>query len=178
MKSKLINAANALSVIRILLIPLIVFFEFKQFVLIAFIFIMLTALLDILDGHLARILNTESSLGAVLDISADFCVITGVLIVLAVKGIIPYYSLLFVFLCFATFCCYSIITHRISKSHFGKFAGSVCFGGVILIYLLRVIGEQIALPIIEVIILFISAYLLISTAETFSHIIKQFRQNK
>jgi len=80
---------NLLSLIRILLIIPIIYFilisEYK-FALIVFV---ISALTDLLDGWLARHLNCESAMGAILDPLADKILLMSVFFSLCYLGFIP-----------------------------------------------------------------------------------------
>lgn len=65
------NIPNALTLLRLLLIPVFLFASFQSFFLAAFIVFVAAAVTDIFDGMIARRLNQRSRLGAILDPAAD-----------------------------------------------------------------------------------------------------------
>ena len=68
--NKIITIPNVLSMLRILLIPAIVYYLNFECVL-AFGFLLLSGITDVLDGWIARKFNMTSDLGIVLDPVAD-----------------------------------------------------------------------------------------------------------
>lgn len=67
----MLNIPNALTLLRLLLIPVFLFASVKGFFLAAFIIFVSAAVTDIFDGMIARRLNQRSRLGAILDPAAD-----------------------------------------------------------------------------------------------------------
>ncbi|MCF7885710.1 MAG: signal recognition particle-docking protein FtsY [Candidatus Marinimicrobia bacterium] len=93
---KVVTASNIISLIRALLAIPIIYFLNKDMGGIAFIFIVICAISDLLDGWLARISNQITALGKVIDPIADKIVMNSVLLflVLAENGNLIYYFLL------------------------------------------------------------------------------------
>ena len=79
---KIITIPNALSVFRIAIIPAIVYYINKQYQL-AFFYLLLSGVTDVLDGWIARKFHMTSDLGIVLDPVADKLTQGCVLIALA-----------------------------------------------------------------------------------------------
>jgi cardiolipin synthase len=67
----MLNIPNALTLLRLLLIPVFLFASFHAWFLTAFILFVTAALTDIFDGMIARRLNQRSRIGAILDPVAD-----------------------------------------------------------------------------------------------------------
>ncbi|HEY6843795.1 MAG TPA: CDP-alcohol phosphatidyltransferase family protein [Thermoanaerobaculia bacterium] len=67
----MLNIPNALTLLRLLLIPVFLVASVKGYLLVAFIFFVTAAVTDIFDGMIARRLNQKSRLGAILDPAAD-----------------------------------------------------------------------------------------------------------
>ena len=93
MSQSLVNTPNALTVLRIILIPvfIVVYYlpEFSlQHILVTAIFIF-AAVTDWFDGYLARKFNMESNFGAFLDPVADKLLVSSALIMMASLGWIP-----------------------------------------------------------------------------------------
>ncbi len=70
---------NALSIVRLILIPLVVWFFWYEYFLTAFAVVMLAIITDSLDGALARARNQQSRLGQIIDPLADKILMTVVL---------------------------------------------------------------------------------------------------
>jgi len=66
-----LNIPNALTLLRLLLIPIFLFASFRGFFLAAFVLFVTAAVTDIFDGLIARKLNQRSRIGAILDPAAD-----------------------------------------------------------------------------------------------------------
>ena len=79
---KIITIPNALSVFRIAIIPAIVYYINKQYQL-AFFYLLLSGVTDVLDGWIARKFHMTSDLGIVLDPVADKLTQGSILIALA-----------------------------------------------------------------------------------------------
>jgi cardiolipin synthase len=70
-KSDFFLIPNLLTVLRFLTYPFIYYFLKKEELFLAFVFIVIAALTDVLDGLLARKLNQASDLGKILDPFVD-----------------------------------------------------------------------------------------------------------
>jgi len=83
------NLANLISVGRLFLVPVFLWLLVTDQFLIAFLVLMFASFTDWLDGFVARRLNQITSLGKVLDPSADRLFIFATLIGLTVHEIVP-----------------------------------------------------------------------------------------
>lgn len=84
---------NILTIIRFLLIPpIVITIAYEEFIL-ALIFLILSAITDVLDGTIARRFNFVTDFGKLVDPLADKATQTAILITLAVKEIIPFWIL-------------------------------------------------------------------------------------
>ncbi len=83
------NWPNAISLIRILLIPLFIYAILQGNYLEASVVFLLAAVSDALDGLVARLTRTQSRLGTILDPLADKLLLTAAYVVLGVKGVLP-----------------------------------------------------------------------------------------
>lgn len=73
MTKSVVNIPNALSALRLLLVPLLLWLAWQQYPGIFLGLLAVSLSTDCLDGFLARRLNQTSSLGAKLDTWGDFC---------------------------------------------------------------------------------------------------------
>ena len=80
--NEIISIPNVLSVIRIALIPFIVVFKVKSKELASSLFIILSALTDVVDGYIARRFNMTTSLGKALDPIADKLTLLSIIVCL------------------------------------------------------------------------------------------------
>lgn len=91
------HVPNILTIIRFLLIPFIVLAILQQNYLLAFIFLTISGITDILDGTIARKYDLISDVGKLLDPLADKVTQVAVLATLTFSGIIPIWILVIVF---------------------------------------------------------------------------------
>lgn len=80
---------NLLSVVRILLIIPIIYFILTTEYKLALVVFIISAITDLLDGWLARYLNCESAMGAILDPIADKLLLVSLFFSLCYLGYIP-----------------------------------------------------------------------------------------
>ncbi len=85
------NLPNALTLIRILLIPLFVILLISKSFHGAFIIFVIAGITDALDGFLARIWHQRTELGAYLDPIADKLLLASAFVTLAILDIVPYW---------------------------------------------------------------------------------------
>lgn len=87
------HVPNILTLIRLILIaPIVVTIAQEKFI-IAFIFLILSGITDVLDGTIARKFNLITDLGKLLDPFADKATQVAILVTLAIKGIVPFWIL-------------------------------------------------------------------------------------
>ena len=84
-----LTVPNALSVMRLLLVPVFLILLLQQYNLAALLVLVFASASDWFDGFLARKPNQETKLGAMLDPAADRLYIFATLLGLAVNGNIP-----------------------------------------------------------------------------------------
>ena len=89
LSKELKSVPNMLSILRLLLVPVFLWLLIADQFLIAFLVLMFASFTDWLDGFIARKFNQITSLGKVLDPSADRLFILSTLIGLTVNEIIP-----------------------------------------------------------------------------------------
>jgi cardiolipin synthase len=83
------NIPNFLSLLRIILVPVVVIFLIQGSYGKALFTFSFAGLTDALDGTLARLLKSQTVLGAYLDPIADKMLLTASFVTLAILGIIP-----------------------------------------------------------------------------------------
>jgi len=83
------NLPNAITIIRILLIPLFLYKVLQGEMVFATMVYLTAAISDALDGFIARVWNLQTKLGTFLDPMADKLLITASFLVLSVLKIIP-----------------------------------------------------------------------------------------
>lgn len=96
------HVPNILTVARFFLIPFIIYFIVVDQYIMAFIFLTLSGITDILDGFIARKFNFITNFGKLIDPLADKATQLSVLLTLAFKDIIPFWIIIIVALKEAT----------------------------------------------------------------------------
>lgn len=90
------HVPNILTVIRIFLVPVILYYLLDNNYILAFVFLTLSGLTDILDGFIARKFNFITNFGKLMDPLADKITQVSILTVLALQDIIPMFILVVV----------------------------------------------------------------------------------
>ena len=85
--------------------------------------LLLIVMSDLLDGCLARKLNTASPLGAYFDVFADFVVVQSVFSMFVIQGMYPIWVYLLIVVMFAQFVLTSAGLTRIVYDPVGKYFG-------------------------------------------------------
>lgn len=93
---------NILTVARFFLIPFIIYFIAVDRYVLAFLFLTISGLTDVLDGIIARKFNFITNFGKLIDPLADKATQISVLITLTFKDIIPFWMIVIVALKEAT----------------------------------------------------------------------------
>lgn len=88
---RVLTVPNALSALRILLVPVFLVLVLLEFDLAALIVIIVSSLSDFLDGIIARRFSQITKLGQVLDPAADRLFIFAAVIALAVREVVPWW---------------------------------------------------------------------------------------
>ena len=89
---------NILTVVRFFLIPAIVVYIVQGNYMLAFVFLTISGLTDVLDGFIARKFNFITNFGKLIDPLADKATQLAVLATLALQGVIPMWILIIVLL--------------------------------------------------------------------------------
>lgn len=90
------NIPNILTIIRFILIPVIFYFALQDNYIVAAIFLVLSGVTDVLDGHIARKYNCITNFGTLFDPLADKLTQISTLVVLVIQKVIPFWILLIV----------------------------------------------------------------------------------
>lgn len=92
------HVPNALTIARFILIPFILTSLINDNYILTFVFLTLSALTDVLDGYIARKFDLISNFGKLIDPLADKSTQIAILTTLALKGIIPIWMIIIIFL--------------------------------------------------------------------------------
>ena len=143
------------------------------------IIILLISLSDIVDGIVARQAGNSCKGGDIFDISADFMVVLSVFVLWCLKQRVFVYIILLILFSFITFGYISFLKKKIVKNKIGKYVGAVCFSGITVIIFTRLYLKEIFVSSQNLVLIFISIYLIISIIENVRNIIKEnFLQEK
>ena len=143
------------------------------------IIILLISLSDIVDGIVARQAGNNCKGGDIFDISADFMVVLSVFVLWCLKQRVFVYIILLILFSFITFGYISFLKKKIVKNKIGKYVGAVCFSGITVIIFTRLYLKEIFVSSQNLVLIFISIYLIISIIENVRNIIKEnFLQEK
>ncbi len=89
--SRVVTLPNAISLLRLLLVPVFAWLAFSGYDIAALAVLAFSGATDWLDGVLARRLHQESRLGELLDPAADRLFILVTLLVLAIREMVPWW---------------------------------------------------------------------------------------
>ncbi|MBI2875901.1 MAG: CDP-alcohol phosphatidyltransferase family protein [Candidatus Tectomicrobia bacterium] len=89
MKPSIINLANAITLLRIILVPFFVYALIYEYRLLALITFCTSALSDGIDGFIARMKHQKTELGTILDPLADKLLLTTSYVTLAILHVAP-----------------------------------------------------------------------------------------
>lgn len=92
------HVPNALTIARFILIPFIILSLVNENYILTFVFLTLSALTDVLDGYIARKFDLISNFGKLIDPLADKTTQIAILTTLALKGFIPIWIIVIIFL--------------------------------------------------------------------------------
>ena len=97
-KQRILNLPNALTILRLLLIPVFVLLIFRDQMMWALAVFVFASLTDILDGWIARKYSLITDFGKLADPLADKLMVLSVMVSLGVKGIAPWSAILILFI--------------------------------------------------------------------------------
>ena len=135
---------NALSLLRLFLVPVVVALLLAGSDTLAAAFFVLAALTDFLDGRLARMAG-PTRLGRILDPLADRLMLSSVAVVLAVRGLLPVWAVaILVGRDLLALAGSLVVGSKIGVNRVGKAATAVLMGAVVLVVVSPgVVGEVI-----------------------------------
>lgn len=92
------HVPNILTIIRFFLVPIILFLLLNNNYILAFVFLTISGLTDILDGFIARKFDLVTNFGKLMDPLADKVTQISILAALAIQNIVPIWILVIVVL--------------------------------------------------------------------------------
>lgn len=141
------NLPNILTLLRIISVPFIGYMLYIEEYTIALVLFIASGLTDILDGYLARKMNTISSFGKLADPFADKLVQVTALAILYTKGVVPWAVLAIVCIKEALQLLggFNLLKKKnivVYSNKFGKIASFIFYLAVGLSILFSIIGKQ------------------------------------
>jgi cardiolipin synthase len=147
MKEKIWTIANIISLIRLILVPVFIVLFLQKHILVAFLLMIFMTISDYIDGYLARKLNQQSKLGAILDPLSDRALILSMYFCGGIINIIPFYFFILILLRDIVVGIKMLITKKVFSVNFagkfGSFALMACGVSFILASLLSGITNNI-----------------------------------
>src|SRR5918998_221950 len=140
---RVFTVPNALSLLRLFLVPVVVALLLAGSDRLAAAFFVVAALTDFLDGRLARMAG-PTRLGRILDPLADRLMLSSVAVVLAVRGLLPAWAVaILVGRDLLTLIGSIVVGNKVRVNRAGKAATAVLMGATALVVLIpgTVVGE-------------------------------------
>lgn len=124
------NIPHVITSLRLVILPHLVYSINNQITLIAFALFLFAIGTDLVDGYVARKLNSNSKLGGYLDVSFDFVFIAGIYLNFVINGIYSPLILFIIFGFFTQFILSNFLLKQTTYDPIGKYYGSLLFGGI------------------------------------------------
>jgi CDP-diacylglycerol--glycerol-3-phosphate 3-phosphatidyltransferase len=124
------NIPNFITLLRIVILPNLVCTFNHQITLVSYVLFLFAIGTDLLDGFIARKLNSVSRFGAYLDVSVDFLFIFGMYLNFILQGIYSLWILLMMVFVFSQFVLSNLYLKQTIYDPVGKYYGSLLFGGI------------------------------------------------
>src|SRR5215216_1715136 len=142
--NRVFTAPNALSLLRLFIVPVVVALVLAGSDRLAAAFFVLAAVTDFLDGKLARMAG-PTRLGQILDPMADRLMLSSVAVVLAIRGLLPIWAVaILVGRDLLALLGSLVVGSKIRVNRVGKAATAVLMGAVALVVISPgVVGEAI-----------------------------------
>jgi cardiolipin synthase len=140
---RVFTVPNALSLLRLFMVPLVVVLLLARSDGLAAAFFVLAAATDFLDGRIARRAG-PTRLGRILDPVADRLMLSSVAVVLAVRGLLPAWAVaILVGRDLLALAGSMVVGSKIRVNRVGKAATAVLMGAVVLVVILpgTIVGE-------------------------------------
>ncbi|HUS50330.1 MAG TPA: CDP-alcohol phosphatidyltransferase family protein [Candidatus Paceibacterota bacterium] len=160
---------------RIAFIPFLIMGELQEKYFQSLMIILLISMSDIVDGMVAKQVESSCKGGDIFDIAADFMVVLSVFVLWYLKQMVSIYIIFLILLSFITFGYISFLKKKITKNKIGKYVGAVCFLGITVIIFTRLYFKKIYISSQNLVVIIISIYLIISIIENIRSIIKEIR---
>lgn len=142
---------NILTVLRFFLIPFIIYFIVIDEYMLAFLFLTISGLTDILDGWIARKFNFITNFGKLIDPLADKATQLAVLLTITFKGVIPFWIILIVALKEATMIAGASFLYGkelvVSSKWFGKLSTVLFYIAIVCSFIITHWNNMAANPI-------------------------------
>lgn len=124
------NIPNAITSLRLIILPLLIYSFNHQLILFTYGLFLFAIGTDLTDGYIARKLKVTSKKGEYLDIIIDFLFISGMYLNFTINGIYSTIILLIIIGVFLQFIFTNYYLKQTLYDPFGKYYGSLLFGGI------------------------------------------------
>jgi len=124
------NIPNAITTLRLVALPHLVYSFNHQITLVVYALFLFSIGTDLVDGYVARKLNSTSKLGAYLDVTVDFLFISGMYLAFTIKGLYSPWILLIIVSVFIQFILSNMYLKQTIYDPIGKYYGSLLLGGI------------------------------------------------
>ena len=124
------NIPNFITLLRIVVLPHLVYAFNHQIMLVSYLLFLISVGTDLLDGFIARKLNSVSTFGAYLDVVCDFLFIFGMYLNFTLKGTYSPWILFMIIFVFSQFILSNLYLKKTIYDPIGKYYGSLLCGGI------------------------------------------------
>ena len=124
------NIPNAITSLRLVVLPHLIYLVNNQITLVAYALFLFSIGTDIADGYVARKLNSASRFGSYLDVIVDFLFISGLYLNFIINQIYSPWILFFIVFVFSQFVLSNLYLKQTIYDPVGKYYGSLLFGGI------------------------------------------------
>ena len=124
------NIPNAISSLRLLVLPHLVYSFNHEIAIAVYALFLFSISTDLVDGYVARKLQSTSKLGAYFDLTVDFLFISGMFLTFINKELYPPWILITMLFVFSQFILTNLYAKRTVYDPIGKYYGSFLFGGI------------------------------------------------
>ena len=124
------NISNTITSLRLVALPHLVYSFNHQITPVVYALFLFSIGTDLVDGYVARKLDSTSKFGAYLDLTVDFLFISGMYLTFIIKEIYSPWILLIIVSVFIQFILSNVYLKQTIYDPIGKYYGSLLLGGI------------------------------------------------
>ena len=121
---------NVITSLRLVALPHLVYSFNHEIAIAVYALFLFSISTDLVDGYVARKLQSTSKLGAYFDLTVDFLFISGMFLTFINKELYPPWILITMLFVFSQFILTNLYAKRTVYDPIGKYYGSFLFGGI------------------------------------------------